>query len=322
MSFHWNLSSDEEDEAWEWQGKLDTPDNTKPPPLREITPGAEDDVDGYSGVARKPQATMDEFYLSEEEGEEEIEWEDADDVADDLDTKPAAKPSLVPVTIDMNRPRERQETKKRNRVVRRQVYRFHSLPSDLQSLLLHIQQCHLLTLTSRAVQLSRCCSDWELLHVAHSLIPLDENSSETPTEAEVREFATWYFNLVNRTTERRRRAYAANVSAGAPVTKRRRERQKKTKGTSTNLITFGVTLSDRLLQASSYLSSTNDEHPQLSEEIELSNQDKTQLLVAMIRYVRGGIYYTKMTLLTLCRPTGQMGGERDMLQFSIRSDST
>jgi hypothetical protein len=315
MSFHWNLSSDEEGEAWEWQGKLklNTPDSTMPPRPREITPGAEDDVDGTGGVARKSQSTINDFYFSEEEEEdEEIEWEDADDVAEDLDTKPAAKPSLLPVTIDLNRPPECHETKKRKRAVRRRLYRFHSLPSNLQSLLLHIHQCHLLTLTSRAVQLSRCCSDWELMHVAHSLIPLDENSSETPTEAEVREFASWYFNLVNRTKERRRRAYAANLAAGAPVTKRGRERHKKMKRALNYPYNLGVTLPDRLLQVSSYLSSTNDEHPPLSEDIDLSGQDKTQLLVAMIRYVRGEIRYMKRALLTFFRPTGQKGGERDM----------
>lgn len=283
MSFHWNLSSDEEEETQEWKGKLYkyTPDNTKPTP-REITPGTcTEDVVDDSSVARKP--ILNEFDFLEEEEEEEIEWEDASDVADE-DTKPAAKALLAPVTIDMNRPPERQETRKRKRVVRRRVYRFHSLPSDLQSLLLHIQQCHLLTLTSRAVQLSRCCSDCELLHVAHSLMPLAENLSETPTVADVRQFASWFFDLVNRTAERRRRAYDANVAAGAPVMKRGRTRQQKTKGAS---IDMGVTRPDRLFQVSSYLSSTNDEHPQLSDEIELSNQDKTQLLVAMVRYVSG-----------------------------------
>ena len=284
MSFHWNLSSDEEDETQEWQEKLNTPDNTKTTSPREITPGSctEDVVDG-SGVARKPQAIMNEFYFSEGEEEEEIEWEDASDVVDE-DTKPAAKPSLVPVTIDMNCPPERQETRKRKRAVRRGVYRFHSLQSDLQSLLLSIQQCHLLTLTSRAIQISRCCSDWELLHVAHSLMPLAENSSETPTESDIRELACWYFDLVNRTSERRRRAYDANVAAGAPVMKRRRKQQQKTEGVSSDM---GVTHPDRLFRVSSYLSSTNDEYPQLSDEVELSNQDKTQLLVALVRYVGG-----------------------------------
>lgn len=309
MSFHWNLSSDEEEETQEWQGKLYTPDNTKPTSPREITLGAEDVVDGFSGVARKPQAIMNEFYFSEEEEEEEIEWEDANDVAEE-DSKPAAKASLVPVTIDMNRQPEHQETRKRKRVVRRGVYRFHSLPSYLQSLLLHIQQCHLLTLTSRAVQISRCCSDWELMHVARSLMPLAENSSETPTEADVREFASWYFDLVNRTAERRRRAYDANVAAGAPVLKRGRGRQQKTKGTSTDM---GVTRPDRLFLISSYLSSTNDEHPQISDEIELSNQDKTQLLVAMVRYVSDRMHYVKWTCLTLvCIYIGQKDGVHAM----------
>ena len=226
--------------------------------------------------------------FSEDDEEKEIDWEDADDVDDkDEDTKMPAKDalsakdtaSLKPVTIDMNPPKS-PKAKKAKRKVGRKVYRFHSLPPNLQSLLACIQQSHLLTLTSRAIQLSRCCSDYELLHIAHSLVPLTEHSfDEVPTEVDVREFASWYMDLVNRVAQRRRRIRAANVAAGAPATRR----SKKRKAPSLNVDSLGSIHPNRLLQVSSYLSAANDEHPQLTDEMELSNQDKTQLLVAMAR---------------------------------------
>jgi hypothetical protein len=81
--------------------------------------------------------------------------------------------------------------------------------------------------------------------------------------------------------------------------KRGQDQRKKPKsGAPNNSCNMAVTLPYRLLEACSYLSSTNDEHPQLSEEMDLSGQDKTQLLVAMIRYVRGGIQYMERVLLS------------------------
>ena len=286
MSFHWNLSSDEEEESHEWQSKWDitSGEDTKPP-ARSSVPVV--DKTTTENVAETYLVDTGGFEFSEEE-EEDVDWEDADDDDDDAlpDTKLAATPTLVPVTINMNQPAQSPEKKQKKRTTRRRVYRFHSLPPDLQSLLLHIQQSHLLTLTSRAVQLSRCCSERELLHVAHSLVPLADWPLDTPTEAQVRDFMSWYFDLVNRTEERRRRTYAANVAAGAPTSKRGVRRSKSAKRSPINGL--GVTKPDRLFRVSSYLSHTNDDHPQLIEsddEIELNNQDKTQLLISMVRYV-------------------------------------
>jgi len=291
MSFHWSLSSDEEEETEEWQSKL--AENAALP--TQVTPLSDQSCD--FNVARMPTKNDAQgLYFSEEDDDnDEVDWEDAeeDDEGDGTkmdngaeDTKMPALMDIAPkpVTIDMNPSTSSQpQKKKRKRTLGRKMYRFYSLPPHLQTHLLHIQQSHLLALSSRAVQLSQCCSNPELLHVAHSLIPAVEQNevlAEVPTEAEVRQFVSWYMLFVNRVSQRRRSIRAANEAAGAPAMRG----SKKRKAPSLDVNRLGTTQPEHMLQVASYLSSANDDHPDLSnDEMELSNQDKVQLLVAMAR---------------------------------------
>lgn len=294
MSFHWNLSSDEEDETEEWKSKLIVADKSgaarAPNPTLATPTLRQEAAKNDSSVARMPtnNQNVQGFDFSEDDDEEEVDWEDADDNDDaeveEEDSKMPAKetPTFRPVTIDMNQKTAAtspSKTKKKKRG--RRSYRFHSLPPHLQSLLIHIQQSHLLALASRAMQISRCCSDVELLHVVHSLVPVVEANSIVPTEAEVRGFVSWYTYFVNHVEQRRRNIRAANEAAGAPAVRR----SKKRKAPPLDVDRLGSVQPDRLLQISSYLSPANDDHPPPDGDdfMELSNQDKVQLLVAMVR---------------------------------------
>lgn len=290
MSFHWNLSSDEEDETEEWKSKFATENYFPAPPAprkylsAKVTP--ETPVD--SSVARMPADNKSQgFHFSDDDNddEDEIDWEDAEDDQDaDDDEMQDRKMPAKPVTIDMNPTKAASPTKKKNKKRKaRRSYRFHSLPPHLQSLLVHIQQSHLLALTSRAVMLSRCCSDLELLHVAHSLDSTPEpNDNAVPTEVEVREFVSWYADFVNNVARRRRIIREANEAAGAPAMRR----SKKRKAPSLDVDCLGSITPGRLLEIACFLSPTHDDHPPIDgedDDVELSNQDKVQLLVAMAR---------------------------------------
>ena len=292
MSFHWNLSSDEEDENEEFESnKLSSEMNRRA--RAHVTPqknATATDINNESSVAGIPTTSNEQdFFFSDADDEDDVDWEDADsDVSSDelLDTKLPANNNMQvapkPVTIDMNAPQQTSaNTKKKKKRAGRRMYRFHSLPPHLQSLLVDIQRSHLLTLSSRAIQISQCCSNLEVLHVAYSLVP-NQNSShdQVPTEAEVREFVSWYTNLVNQVSQRRRRILAANEAAGAPTM-----RQSKKRKVSVDEHKLASIQPDHLLEVSSYLSPTNEAHHHLlmEEQMELSNQDKVQLLVAMAR---------------------------------------
>ena len=290
MSFHWNLSSDEEDENEEFESKLSMSEMKTNRAPAHVTPQSSSTTasSNNSSVARMPTASdAQDFFFSDDEDEDEVDWEDADSVGSDelLDAKLPANnthQAPKPVTIDMNAPQQTSaDTKKKKKRSGRRIYRFHSLPPHLQSLLLDIQHSHLLTLSSRAIQISQCCSNSEVLHVAYSLVPNQNGSNDqVPTQAEVREFVSWYTSLVNQVTQRRRRIRAANEAAGAPTM-----RQSKKRKVSLDENRLASIQPDRLLEVSSYLSPTNEEHHHLlmQDPMELSNQDKVQLLVAMAR---------------------------------------
>jgi xeroderma pigmentosum group C-complementing protein len=284
MSFHWNLSSDEEDENEEFESKLSEVNRA---PAHVTPQSSKTATSNDSSVARMPTTTdAQDFFFSDDDGEDEVDWEDADSVGSDefLDTKLPSNnngQTPKPITIDMNAPTKANAKKNRKRSARR-MYRFHSLPPHLQSLLLDIQRSHLLTLSSRAIQISKCCSNSEVLHVANSLVPTSQNSSndQVPREVEVREFLSWYTTLVNQVTQRRIRIRAANEAAGAPPS-----RQSKKRKVSIGEHRLASIQPDRLLEVSSFLSPTNEEHHHLliQDQMELSNQDKVQLLVATAR---------------------------------------
>ena len=202
MSFHWNLSSDEEDEGLEelWAKAAKDQDNQED--------DDDDDDDSHSNnngglfafdmamasvTAPKPPpvATLPAgFGGDDSDGDSDsIDWEDADnnnnnsvDDGHGGDQKLAAKPTggvrqMQPVTINIGatkRPATKKEEskkdeKKPNKTRRR--YRFQSLPNNVQFVLENLHQTHWLALTSHVLFNSSQCSDELILPLAYSLIP-------------------------------------------------------------------------------------------------------------------------------------------------------
>lgn len=99
-----------------------------------------------------------------------------------------------------------------------------------------------------------------------------------PTEDEVRQFVTRYCDFVILVNQRRRTIRAANEAAGAP-----RRSNKKREVDSFNVHKCGAVNPEHLLQVALFLSPTNDEHPPIDDDMQLTNQDKVLLLIALIR---------------------------------------
>jgi xeroderma pigmentosum group C-complementing protein len=248
MSFEWNQSSDEEDlEEWTKKegfhgdaqdsvgGKF--PDDDK----------AEENKDASSFL---PYASLTSDFMNRDSDDgsnegDEIDWEDAEDEGD------GKANTLKPVMIDLGVRKERKvpakaPTKKRKR---KNKYRLESLPGNVQSLLQNLHRSHLLALTSNAVHRSYLVSlsldntsstdAATVLAVAHSLLPRQwAFSGESlsiaiatadiavagpppPTLPALREFFTWYTDLIHNVSERRQRQQQANRAAGAPSRPRR-----------------------------------------------------------------------------------------------------
>jgi hypothetical protein len=239
MSFHWDMSSDEELEV-------------KEDCFGRAT-GFKQNIPMHDAEKQFSSAGLPFIYISkdcEDEEVDEVDWEDADDdLSEPGDVKPAAKNNidqLQPVTIDLDAAAvvTDMENKKRKLPKRRKRYRFLSLPSDMQSFLQNLHRAHFLALASHAFFLSKLCSDWELLHIAHSLLPIAwwDTSTETasypsrsiatnaPTKSDILELRCWFFDLVNHTEERRRERRMANLAAGAPRLESHREKTYMRKG--------------------------------------------------------------------------------------------
>jgi xeroderma pigmentosum group C-complementing protein len=244
MSFEFNLSSDEEDlEEWTKKegfhedhqtvgGKFDDDDKVEEKkdsssflPFASLTGGNpnEDSDDGS------------------DEGDE-IDWEDAEDEHD------GKMKALKPVMIDLGvRRKERKEPAKAppKKRKRKNTYRLQSLPENVQSFLKNLHRSHLLALTSNAVHRSNLVNTSSMdaatvLAAAHSLLPRQWALSDDylsgvahataadsvvgpqpPTLPVLREFFTWYRDLIHNVEERRQRQQQANQAAGAPTRPRR-----------------------------------------------------------------------------------------------------
>jgi hypothetical protein len=301
MSFDWNLSSEDdfEDDGDDEESRKESlfsfekdseDEDTKPAAVRPV-------ASPLSGVASLPAATT---YVHSDNDQDSIDWEDADDESmEEEDKKLAAtatSASLQPVTIDLHSNEQEEAStspkKKKNQRKGRKRYRFKSLPPSMQSFLLNLRQSHLLSLMSRAVLISQTCSDVELQHVAHSLIPMQFHETnnmdgDIPTMDQLQSFLSWYFDFVNRVEDRRRAAIQANLRAGAPSIRQGRKRNKRTPPTS-NPQGHGTTSSVTLRHICSYLSQVHDEDPQVMLDDSccvpcITDQEKAQLLVAMAR---------------------------------------
>ena len=159
MSFHWNLSSEDELEAED-----EEKDNRSVPFPKIGSPRQGDSK--FREMNCTPVAaaiaTPSTENFSDDEG---IDWEDADD-DDDLDSgesdsKQGGTSELRPVTITMEQPGRRRgdKTGKASRKRSRKVYRNAALSSDLGELLKNVHKAHLLALVSRAVLLSKASSN-------------------------------------------------------------------------------------------------------------------------------------------------------------------
>jgi hypothetical protein len=308
MSFDWNISSDEEEGFEDWtagqsranlQSKNDGDDSSSEEEEEENNKGTTAVAFGFGG-----KDTEEDY-----DDDDEVNWEDAEDNDegnnDDNeepveDSKLATDPllaALKPVTVDWNQKSQANDKNKskRSKNKSRKMYRFDHLPPDLQAFLASLQKTHLLSLTSHALFVSNACSDDELLHLAHSLIPeqwtlsseMNQTRAAVPTELEVRTFCTWFFDVVNHTEERRRRTRQANRRAGAPRG-RNQHSKRKSKG-SVPLVMDDHSIPDRLIKYCSYLSRTNNDDQQPLEDddatlhFQWASHDKTQLLVTMAR---------------------------------------
>ena len=112
------------------------------------------------------------------------------------------------------------------------------LPESTVELLQSIHQTHLLSLSCRAILLSQACSNDTLLHLAHSLIPLDvleqliQSTTTTtsiyiPSIRQVQILCQWFFPFVNQALQQYRMIQYQNRALGAPITSTGTTRQRR-----------------------------------------------------------------------------------------------
>ena len=248
MSFHWNLSSDEEEEQGLeelWKKAAQANDNES----RDLEDNDdEEENDGMfsflpsaSGpsVAKLPSGGFNDFEDADNEDEDDsVNWEDAqeEDNSEEQDGKPAAKNStdiaikrpLKAVTIDLDKRAEEEKSKdeKKRPKKARKSYKHASLPQHVRFLLDNLHKTHLLALVSHALFNSSQCSDELLLPVAYSLIPdtilsnLSHDQEATgfsvPSLSQLRDFCQFFFDLANNAEHRLQQTLQANAAAGAP----------------------------------------------------------------------------------------------------------
>ena len=321
MSFHWNLSSDEEEGFDDWatvnlresltSGSITGTCHSNHHPTDRTVHGGEEESksDDEEQEEAKPGISTIAFFSDdeeEEEGEEgeDVNWEDAEDDSDNsrkgVDSSDDAKltadklvASLKPVTIDF-RPNDERKGKKKTdsgKKRSRKTYRFDHLPIHMQQFISQLEKAHLLCFTSHALLISKQCSEEETLHVAHSLLPspwLNENFTLGPTEQELRNFCHWFFDFVNRTEYRRRQSYSMNHRPGISRKRARRNNGKRFRKEEDDDDEGNATTPIRGSQSQaktidycSYLASTNDERPERT--VSWSNRDKVQLLITIVR---------------------------------------
>lgn len=213
-----------------------------------------------------------------------------------------------PQTTDTQNTDTKQTKKKSRRVIK-----LTNLPENVSILLLDLQRSHLLCSASRAVLLSRVCSDATLSNVCLSLIPaslIDATSFGMPTETQVRDFCEWFFDFVHNVLERRRVARQRHVSSGAPTLRRRKRKRAEVVDKSRELIEgAGCTRPERLMTILHSLSPTYDENPLLwshfsdgknnekdTDDLEslvgsITPHEKAQLMIALGRSLGWRVRY-------------------------------
>jgi Rad4 beta-hairpin domain 1/Rad4 beta-hairpin domain 2/Rad4 transglutaminase-like domain len=286
MSFHWNLSSEDELEGDE-EEKDDSSIPASPTTRQnDFTQPHTKITDAVAAIVTKSAEAFSD--------DDDIDWEDADndDDHEEENSKLSDRP-LRPVTITIEQDKERSQIGRKGRKRNRKVYRNATLSSDLRDLLNDIHKTHLLALTSRAVLLSKTCSNSNVFHLVQSLMPLQfESDTNLPSLKQVKNICLWYFDFVNRVEQRRRIKIESNAAAGASMRGRRWSKGCGSKSLQSSHAAPPITTLGHgditpltMMQLCAYLSSINDENPQLTiDAIPITtNIDKVQLLVALFR---------------------------------------
>ncbi|GKY93757.1 hypothetical protein MPSEU_000342800 [Mayamaea pseudoterrestris] len=300
MNFHWNLSSDSEEEVEldEWvhqQGQF-----SAAAPAASCA-GDEKPFAATHAASYNADSGFNDFE-DEDDDEDNVGWEDGGDqpttpalresYADDDDRKMPADASLLrPVTINMHQQDEEPAAKKRKRNKTRKCFRIESLPQHMQSLLRDLHQTNLLACASRACYLSNICSDDDVLAIAHSLLPpcWIVTSIVTPSVSQVKRLVGWFHDRIHHVMEVRRRRMRENAARGTTTRATRQQRQSKRR---TLKVTPDLELVDggeetslrKLLDYCHFLSHTLDDNAADGLMVHQWNEsDQTLLFLAMVR---------------------------------------
>lgn len=294
--FDWNLSSDEEDGFDDDCTGLQEQSNVSINNFaaKQQTEDSKDDED--SDVERNNGSTTVAFFSEDEEEsaieedeEEEIDWEDGEDD----DKKPAAEPTklmtqLKPVTVEWKGPNAKEsiKTSKRKRVARKS-YRFDRLPLDLQHFLTTLEKSHLLCYTAHALIASTYCSNQDVLHVSHSLIPLawtedykskERGNKNAPSVQDLSHFCNFFFNLI------RRRPIPPSRYARRRTNGKKKKAASATVNGSNNVFEHLSTISYRTLEYCSHLSKQmQNQYDSNGSDTTFNSYDDVHLLIAMAR---------------------------------------
>ena len=220
---------------------------------------------------------------------------------------------------------------KKRRKKTRKLNKIQGLPPHMLRLVQNIHRSHMLCLSSRAMFISSLCSDDELLHLAHSLIPGDlvdmthasskignPNDPIVPSEDIVRQVLAWFFELVNDVESRRRRIRQENAAMGAPQQQRGRGGSRgggrgrggrrgsngamkshgNSRSSSSTYEGAGCADQKRLANLLQYYSPTNDSDPDFIDEEQrnavgglATPHEKAQLLVLVCRSLGWRVRY-------------------------------
>ncbi|KAL7551264.1 hypothetical protein ACHAWF_014450 [Thalassiosira exigua] len=300
--------------------------------------GGDDDVGEWSGDGESDGGDWGVDWEDADSGEDE----DDENVGDENGNACAVMVHLGKSTGKSNDPDECAEEKKAEskdddegrpskKRKRATVRVLRNVPLETQQMVLDVRRSELLCRAAQCTERSLACGAGGpvdeagdralLLPVAHSLIPPefhapDASSTEkpndslscVPTKPQLRRFAQWFFQLVNRAGERRRSALRRNVAQGAAAARPRQSPRRSPGGraASASMRQSAPGQPDasgrpseahappaRLLQMLMHLSPRYGEDPQLfSEEWGVDAVDaveritaleKALLLLAMVR---------------------------------------
>ena len=366
MSFHFNLSSSEEESSDEFvddgnltdSGKFNFGSDAEGGTIQDNNGGNGDDQ--MSKDSASARATSSPFFAKNSDAkslwradsdqdadDDSVDWEDAEDAGGESDqtdregskingssNETDASTAVPPIgakrklpsrdiTLDFSAPdngalKDNSTAKKKRK--RKNLNKIRHLPQDLADLVIRIHRSHMLTLSARALLLSKCCCDEELMHLAHSTIPTEIlvdcaalGASNPPPMSLVTKIALWFFTFINEVEQRRTRIRQENARLGAPQyqgntgSSRRRGRgwtrkaakgdygQQKGKHGAEGL---GSSSTKRLADIIMNLSPSNDQGPAHDEELVLSEiggaatpHEKAQIFISLLRSLGWRVRY-------------------------------